>query len=100
VPGVEVCAWGGSNCSGGSNGGIFAGTSDMFNVTLGRSTNWDSVTIDPIGLRYQTGYGSFTFGTPGNSVPEPGPTALMTLGLLGFWLRRRLARTSNGESAA
>lgn len=104
VPGVEICAWGGSNCSGGSNGGIWAGRSDAFTVALGRSSDmggWgSSVTIDPIGLRYQTGYGSFTFNTPGNSVPEPGPTALMTLGLLGFWLRRRLARTSNGGSAA
>lgn len=100
VPGVEVCAWGGSNCSGGSNGGIWAGRSDSFTVALGSAGWGSSVTIDPIGLRYQTGYGSFTFSTPGNSVPEPGPTALMTLGLLGFWLRRRLAKTSDSGSTA
>ena len=97
VPGVEICAFGGSNCSGGSNGGIYAGASDTFTILLGG--NWgSSINIDPIGLRYQTGYGSFTFGAPPSSsgqVPEPASGALAGLGLgllgLGAYRRRRLA---------
>jgi hypothetical protein len=105
VAGVEVCAFGGVNCSGGSNGGIYAGTSDTFTVLLG-GTWGSSVNIDPIGLRYQTGYGSFTFpsgssssssssgGTSGQ-IPEPASSALAGLGLgllgLGFYRRRKTA---------
>lgn len=87
VPGVEICAWGGSNCSGGSSGGILAGESDTFRLRLD-GTWGNEVTIDPIGLRYQTGYGSFTFSAPGN-VPAPGPLALFLFGLAGLGVRRR-----------
>ena len=97
VPGVEICAFGGSNCSGGSNGGIYAGASDTFTILLGG--NWgSSINIDPIGLRYQTGYGSFTFAAPPSSsgqVPEPATGTLAGLGLgllgLGAYRRRKLA---------
>jgi hypothetical protein len=92
VAGVEVCAFGGVNCSGGSNGGIYAGTSDAFTVLLGG--NWgDSVNIDPIGVRYQTGYGAFTFASSSSSgnVPEPATGSLVGLGLgmLGIGIARR-----------
>jgi hypothetical protein len=94
VQGVEVCAIGGQNCSGGGNGGIFANTSDTFQIMLGG--NWgSSVNIDPIGFKYQTGYGSFEFpsggGGGGGSLPEPSTTALMGLGLavMGIALFRR-----------
>lgn len=96
VPGVEVCAYGGSNCSGGANGGIYAGNSDTFTILLGG--NWgSSVNIDPIGLRYQTGYGAFTFGANASSssgqAPEPASAALAGLGLgllgIGFFRRRK-----------
>lgn len=99
VRGVEVCAFGGVNCSGGSNGGIFAGTSDTFRILL--SGTWgSSVNIDPIGLRYQTGYGSFTFASNSSSsssgnLPEPASASLVGLGLgllgLGFARRRKSA---------
>ncbi len=90
---IEVCAFGGQNCSGGGNGGIRGGYSDAF--TVGLTGNWgSSVEIDPIGFKYQTGSGSFEFTTGnGGSVPEPGPLALFLLGLVGMtvWPRRKTA---------
>lgn len=89
VPGVELCAWTGPNCSGGGRGGIFGGTGDTFQLLLGGI--WGSqVNIDPIGLRYQTGSGSFTFSVGnGRSVPEPGSLALLGFGLIGLAAARR-----------
>jgi len=87
---IEVCAWGGQNCSGGANGGINGGASDSFSVILGG--NWgNQVDIAPIGFKYQTGSGSFEFTTAssttttstsgGNLVPEPLSATLVGLGL-------------------
>jgi hypothetical protein len=100
---VEVCAYGGSNCSGGSDGGIYgAGGSDTFSILL--SGTWgSSVDIAPIGFKYQTGYGSFEFTSStsttstttssSGAAPEPGSGALLLLGLgllvVGFALRRK-----------
>jgi hypothetical protein len=90
---IEVCAFGGQNCSGGSNGGIRGGRFDTF--TVGLLGTWgSSVEIDPIGFKYQTGSGSFEFTTtPGGSVPEPGPLALFLVGAIGLaaWPRRKSA---------
>jgi hypothetical protein len=56
-----------------------------------------SVTIDPIGFKYQTGTGSYEFTTTTSStgstsssgnVPEPG-----TLGLLGLGYARRMSKS-------
>jgi hypothetical protein len=85
---VEVCAISGNNCAGGSNGGIFAGASDTFTLLLG-GTWGNSVTIDPLALKYQTGYGSFEFSPctancGSTNVPEPGSLALLGIGLLGL----------------
>jgi hypothetical protein len=95
---IEVCAYGGNNCSGGGNGGIFAGASDTFSLLLGG--NWgSSVNIEPIGFKYQTGYGSFEFTSSSSSssssssgaLPEPASASLvgLGLGLLGFGFARR-----------
>jgi hypothetical protein len=104
VTGVEVCGFGGQNCAGGSNEGIYAGLTDEFDVIL-TGTWGDQVEIDPIGLRYQTGYGSFTFGQtdpgpgpgPGpepGPVPVPAPLALFGLGgLMLGWTMKRKQRT-------
>ena len=95
IQAIDICAIGGKNCAGGSNGGIFAGASDTFSVLLG-GTWGSSVNVDPIGMKYQTGYGSFEFTTGGGGtpVPEPTSTALVGLGLglfgLAFLRRRKM----------
>jgi hypothetical protein len=92
--GIDVCARGGSTCAGGGNGGIRgAGGSDAFQIILG-GTWGSSVNIDPLALKYQTGYGSFEFSPPGNppgSVPAPGPLAFFLIGLVGIGARQRVA---------
>lgn len=107
LPTIEVCAFGGPNCSGGGNGGLNGGTSDSFSLLL--SGTWgSSVNIDPIGFKYQTGSGSFEFTTSSSTtsstgggasssgnVPEPGTGAMALLGLAllgaGFGMRRKQA---------
>jgi hypothetical protein len=94
VVGIEICSFGGQNCAGGANGGIFAGGSDFFTILLGG--DWgSSVNIDPIGLRYQTGYGSYTFGAtvPPTNVPEPATLTMLGAGLLALAASRRRRRS-------
>jgi hypothetical protein len=103
---IEVCVWGGNNCNGGGNQGLFAGASDTFDLTL--DGQWDSlVTFDPLGVKFQgrvggqfscansdctpatgdLGIGSSVNGE-GNA-PEPHSLALVALGLLSFAILRR-----------
>lgn len=100
---IEVCAYGGPNCSGGGNGGILGGAADTFSMLLAGSWG-NQVDIAPIGFKYQTGSGSFEFTTSSSSgqasssgaitVPEPGMLALLSVGLLGqaLLLRQRRRR--------
>src|SRR5687768_6335917 len=67
---IEVCAYGGPNCSGGGNGGILGGGSDSFSLILA-GTWGSSVNIDPIGFKYQTGAGAYEF-----TVPPPPTTSV------------------------
>jgi hypothetical protein len=91
---IEVCAFGGPNCSGGGNGGILVGASDTFNLTLtGLFTGLTSLNFDPLGVKFQTDAGSFEFingQIPTTQlVPEPTSMALLGAGLLGLAALRR-----------
>ena len=104
---IEICVYGGQNCSGGGNGGILGGASDTFSLLLA-GTWGNQVDITPIGFKYQTDSGSFEFTTSsssssggassggqsssGNTVPEPGVLALLSVGMLGQLLLIRQRR--------
>lgn len=109
---IEVCAWGGNNCSGGSNGGILgggAGTDTFHLLMTGSWAGLSTVDIAPIGFKYQTDGGSFEFtsssssssstsstsGPTSGDIPEPTSSGLVLvgLGLIGasFMARRRSA---------
>jgi hypothetical protein len=102
---VEVCAFGGPNCSGGGNGGIRAGAFDEFDLILA-GTWGDTVTFDPLGVKFQTTNGSYEFsctescggggGGGGASssgpIPEPQTYALTFVALASLMFLRRRQR--------
>jgi hypothetical protein len=92
---IEVCAFGGPNCSGGGNGGILVGGSDTFDLTLtGAFSGLTALTFDPLGVKFQTNLTSYEFINDGQIptdqlLPEPTSMALLGAGLLGFAALRR-----------
>jgi hypothetical protein len=88
LTGIEVCAWGGNGCSGNDPGGILAGNSDSFDLIL--AGKWgDSVMFDPIGARFRTASGTFSFECTGSclapaAAPEPDSIALAAIALLAL----------------
>lgn len=98
---IEICAYGGVNCPGGSNGGIYAnGNFDTFVLKL--AGTWDAsagVDIDPLGWKYQTNAGSYEFTSSSSGriitsgpVPEPGTLSLLGGAMLAGLFRYRQRR--------
>lgn len=112
---VDLCAWDGNNCAGGTNEGVFEGNTESFQLfltTVGDftasgitfdspfPTKWQSVGTNEDSYEFDTtssstsGGASTTSGgasTSGGQVSEPGVLLLLGIGLLGqaFILMRR-----------
>lgn len=107
---VDLCAWDGNNCAGGTNEGVFEGNSESFQLFLSTAgdftangitfdspfpTKWQSVGVEEDSYEFDTsssstsGGGSTTSG--GSQVSEPGILILLAIGLLSqaFILMRK-----------
>lgn len=106
---IEVCAFGGNNCNGGADGGIYGGgRSDYFTLLI-EGPFGSTVNLNPFGFKYQTSNGSFEFACdtsaaagqlqcdtsrPPTSVSEPGMLALFAAVAMAGTVSRRLATSS------
>lgn len=97
---VDMCIFGGSNCAGGGNGGLYAGLSDTVLFRLDLFTGnapVNNFTLTPFGMKWQTAWGSFEpEGCIGNSCdptisaePESIFLILAGIGFMALLSRRR-----------
>lgn len=105
---IDFCAYGGSNCAGGSNAGLFKGATDAFATTMTFKTapGASGVTFtSPYAAKFQSvgnRGGSWELAgclstdadclitppRPPSEIPEPGTLTLAGLALLGFGAAR------------
>ncbi len=89
---IDACGASGNNCAGGGSGGVPAGGSEAF--TLSVNGNFLSVLdLSNFALKIQGGPNGDSFelaGVPSRkNIPEPTTFALAAMGMISFWMRRR-----------
>ena len=93
---VDVCAYSGNNCAGGTNTGLTNGSSDTFVLDLTApsgtfgSPNALKVTLDALATKWQ-GDSRLSYELPGRprKIPEPTSLALLGVALAGLAAFRR-----------
>ncbi len=91
---VDVCAFGGKNCAGGGNNGIYLGFGDSLTMDIyGDFDPNEGVTLDQFAVKFQTNVGSFELAGSPTPVPVPAAAFLLSTGLLGLLgIRRKLQK--------